>query len=79
MRRVIAMIDKNKINEMLKNSGADSSVSSQISDFLNKMTDEDIAKLNSVLNDKSKQQKILNSPKAKDLINRLNKGNNGKN
>lgn len=72
------MIDKNKINEMLKNSGADAEVSSQISDFLNKMTDDDIAKLNSVLNDKSKQQKILNSPKAKDLINRLNKGKNGK-
>ena len=72
------MIDKNKINEMLKKSGADSSVQKQISKYLGKMSDEDIAKLNSVLGDKSKQQKILNSPKAKELMNRLNKDNGKK-
>ncbi|MGN0556579.1 MAG: hypothetical protein ACI4IV_01880 [Acutalibacteraceae bacterium] len=68
------MIDKKKINDILSSSGADDGTKRQITDFISKMSDKDIQKLNSILNNEQATQQILNSPKAQELINKFKNG-----
>lgn len=68
------MIDKKKINDILSSSGADDGTKRQITDFISKMSDKDIQKLNSILNNEQATRQILNSPKAQELINKFKNG-----
>ncbi|MEE1019493.1 MAG: hypothetical protein UH824_08445 [Acutalibacteraceae bacterium] len=67
------MFDRKKINEMLENSGADKDTKQTINNYVSKMSDDDIAKISSLLGDEKAIKQLLESPKAKELIKRLNK------
>lgn len=67
------MFDRKKINEILEGSGADKETKQTINNYVNKMSDEDIAKISSLLGDEKAIKQLLESPKAKELIKRLNK------
>ena len=67
------MFDRKKINEMLESSGADKDTKQTINNYVSKMRDADIAKLSSLLGDEKAIKQLRESPKAKELIKRLNK------
>lgn len=67
------MFDRKKINEMLENSGADKDTKQTINNYVSKMSDDDIAKISSLLGDEKAIKQLLESPKAKELIKRLTK------
>ena len=67
------MFDRKKINEMLESSGADKDTKQTINNYVSKMSDDDIAKISSLLGDEKAIKQLLESPKAKELIKRLNK------
>lgn len=62
------MIDKNKISDILKNSGADDETARQVNDFVKNMKPSDLEMLNQLLSDENATKQILNSPKAQGLI-----------
>ena len=66
------MFDRKKINEMLESSGADSETKNAVNGYVSKMSDEDIAKISSLLGDEQAITRLLESPKAKELIKKLN-------
>ena len=67
------MFDRKKINEILESSGADKDTKQTINNYVSKMSDDDIAKISSLLGDEKAIKQLLESPKAKELIKRLNK------
>ena len=67
------MFDRKKINEMLESSGADKDTKQTINNYVSKMSDDDIAKISSLLGDEKAIKQLLESPKAKELIKRINK------
>ena len=51
------MVDKSKINDLLKNSNADDETMKKVDDFLSKISESDINKINSILSDKKATEK----------------------
>lgn len=69
------MFDRKKINEILESSGADKNTKQTVNNYVNKMSDEDIAKISSLLGDEQAIKRLLESPKTQELLKRLNKDN----
>ena len=67
------MVDKSKINDLLKNSNADDETMKKVDDFLSKISESDINKINSILSDKKATEKLLNSHKAQEIIKKFTK------
>lgn len=67
------MVDKSKINDLLKNSNADDETMKKVDDFLSKISESDINKINSILSDKKATEKLLNSQKAQEIIKKFTK------
>ena len=67
------MVDKSKINDLLKNSNADDETMKKVDDFLSKISESDINKINSILRDKKATEKLLNSQKAQEIIKKFTK------
>ena len=67
------MVDKSKINDLLKNSNADDETMKKVDDFLSKISESDIKKINSILSDKKATEKLLNSQKAQEIIKKFTK------
>ena len=65
------MIDKNKIEEMLKIADKDT-----VNNIFNNLSNENKQKVNSILNDKEKLNKILSDKSVQDLIKKFG-GKNG--
>ncbi len=68
MRSVIAMIDKNKMNDLLNGTGVDENTKNQINDFVKNLSDKDVEKLNKILGDKNATDQLLKSPQAQELL-----------
>ncbi|MBE6806348.1 MAG: hypothetical protein E7526_07585 [Ruminococcaceae bacterium] len=67
---ILAGLQKNGIDETKIKGG-------NVDDIIAALSPEQQSKLNSILNDKAKTEKILSSPVAQQLIKQLLGGNNG--
>lgn len=68
------MIDKNKIDEMMNYAKKNNINKDKVNDMLNNLSEDDKKKVNDVLNDKEKLNKILSNKSLSELLKKF--GNN---
>ena len=68
------MIDKNKIDEMMNFAKKNNINKDKVNDMLNNLSEDDKKKVNDVLNDKEKLNKILSNKSLSELLKKF--GNN---
>ncbi|MGN0174270.1 MAG: hypothetical protein ACI39F_07495 [Acutalibacteraceae bacterium] len=69
------MIDKNKLDEMMKIAEKNNLDESKVNDIMKNLSEKDKQKVNDVLNDKEKLNKILADSNVQALIKKFSKGN----
>ena len=70
------MYDKNKLDEMMKIADKNGVDKATVNNMMNKLSDEDKKKVNDILNDKEKLNKILSNSAIADFIKKFG-GSNG--
>lgn len=69
------MIDKNKLDEMMKIAEKNNLDESKVNDIMKNLSEKDKQKVNDILNDKEKLNKILADSNVQALIKKFSKGN----
>ncbi len=69
------MIDQNKIDEMMKIAKKNDFNQEKVNQMMNNLSDDDKKKVNDVLNDKDKLNKILSNKSISELLKKFGKNN----